>query len=171
MVDNRSSRFGLWIALVLVLIIALAAGVFVSLRPHLPEVVKEPAPPPKPVSEQTPLNPKAVESWKAFVSSARAKCREQGPNCTLDYASIHQYGAQSFGVMVVAWKDSEYVIDLFRYDPAKNDWTVAPTKQTEMGSEQIDTASASKNWKVPRNLLDEWISKAESALRRRYGGG
>ena len=169
MTGNRSSRKGLWIAFVILLAVALGAGVFMSMRrSRPPEAPKKPPPPA--VAKPTPLNPRAVESWKNFVHESRAKC-EQQPNCTLDYAAIHQYGAQSFGVMVVAWKDSEYTIDLMRYDPKSGSWVAAPTKKSDSEFEETDTAAASKKWQVPRKQLDGYISKAQSAMREKYGGG
>lgn len=167
MTGNGASRRGVWIAVVILLFVALAAGVFVSIgRKSQPAAMEHP-----PATAEAPKpNFDAANSWKKFVSSTRAKCEEVEPKCSLDYAALHEEGGQSFGVIVIGWKDSEYAADLFRYDPRQKDWTVAPTRQIESGYEEVDTATASRAWGVPQSTLDDWIKAANDAMHKKYGG-
>ena len=163
---RRSSGKGLWVALVILLLAALGVGAYISIR----GARRSEAPATPPEAANAPLNPIAVDSWKNFVHEARARC-EKEPGCSLDYAAVHQVGDQSFGVIVTAWKDSEYSIDLLRYDPQPGSWVAAPTKKTDSGMEEIDTSAASKAWSVPQALLDDWIAQAQSSMTKKYGGG
>jgi len=166
---NGASRRGVWIAVVILLFVALAAGVFLSIGK---ERLRSGAKVETPTTHETPkTNFEAANSWKKFVSSTRAKCEEVEPKCSLDYAALHEEGGQSFGVIVIGWKDSEYAADLFRYDPRQKDWIVAPTHQTESGYEEVDTATASRAWGVPQSTLSEWIKAANDAMHKKYGGG
>lgn len=164
MAERPSNRTSLWIPLVLFLIVVTAAGVLLSINRSRP--VTGTVTPPATTETHQP-DYAAATSWKVFTDDARAKCKKEGPNCTLDYTALHEIGEHSYGVMVVGWKDSEYIIDMYRYDPASNKWVPAPTKQT-MEAEEIDTFAASKKWGVPMDVLDEWITSAEKAVKRVY---
>jgi hypothetical protein len=164
---NRSSRSGLWIAVILVVVLSAAAGALVSM--HFPKPVKVVTAPVPQASEQPPTDYDAASSWKVFVDDARAKCAKEGPDCTLDYTALHEIGENTFGVMVIGWKDSEYVIDMYRFDPAEGKWIASPTKQTEE-AEEIDTFAASRKWGISQAILQEWINAADKAVKHKYAG-
>ena len=165
MPERPSNRTGLWIALVLFLIVVTAAGVLLSISRSTP-VTGTVTPP---AATETPQpDYAAATSWKQFVDAARVKCKGQQADCSVDYTALQEYGTQTFGVMIIGYKDSEYVTDLYRYDPESRTWVSAPRHQPEGGYEIIDTVAASKKWGVPKDLLDEWITSAEKAVKRVY---
>lgn len=165
MAERPSNRTSLWIPLVLFLIVVTAAGVLLSINRSKP--VTGTVTPPATTETHQP-DYAAATSWKVFTDDARAKCKGQQADCSVDYTALREYGTQTFGVMIVGYKDSEYVTDLYRYDPKSRTWVSSPRCQPENGYEAIDTFAASKKWGVPMDVLDEWITSAEKAVKRVY---
>ena len=162
---DRSSRFGLWIAVILVAVLSAAGGALVNmgyLKPHKAVIV-----PATPVEQPRATND-AASSWKVFVDEARATCEKDNPLFTVDYTALHEVGEHSYGVMIIACRESEYVVDMFRYDPASNKWLPAPTRHTELGFEEIDTALVSRKWGVSQAILEQWINAANRAAKHKY---
>jgi hypothetical protein len=163
MLRNRTGRAGTWAIIVLLLLVAAGVGVLYSLTRMTPS-----APPSQAPTQPSAGNAQAAESWKAFVDDARAKC-EQEPGCTVDYSALHDYEGKYFGVMIIGYKDSEYITDLYHYDRESKEWVTAPKYVPEgEGYELIDTETASKDWGVPKETLDEWIASAEKAVQKVY---
>ena len=69
-------------------------------------------------------------------------------------------------MIVLAWKDSEYEIDLFRYDPKTTGWLESPMRQDMPG---IDVEATSKRWGVPKETIQEWIDEATAVMKKKYG--
>ena len=167
MKPDRLSHPWLWITLIILLIVAVAIGVFVSLSLRKPTrtVVVAPS---RPAPQQPATTYDAASSWKVFVDDARAKCEKEGPDCTVDYTALHDYGQGSYGVMIIGYRDSEYITDLYRYDPSTREWTPAPKRSQMDGYEVVDTAAASQQWGVPQEELDAWITEAEKGVQHTY---
>lgn len=130
-----------------------------------PTPVQRPAPAPKPVV-QKPVDI-AVESWREFVADARAEC-EKNPTCTLDYDKTHEHQGHYYGVMVVGYRESEYYVDLYRFDPKADKWIGGPRTMTEVGIEDIDYAATSKQWNVPEATIRQWTDLAARTVKEIY---
>ncbi len=165
---KRSSRRALIITVVvLILLLSAATGVLVNmgfLKPTRVVVITSE----KPAPEQPQTDYAAASSWKVFVDDARAKCEKEGPNCTVDYTALHDYGKGAYGVMIIGYRDSEYVTDLYRYDPSTKDWEPAPKRQHMDGYEAIDSADTAQKWGVPRETIEGWTDEAEKAVTKIY---
>lgn len=125
------------------------------------------APPPAPRAEAPKPADVAAESWQKLVADARAEC-EKNPGCTLDYEKMHEHDGRFFGVTVIGYKDSEYYVDLFRFDPKTDKWTDSPHTMTETGLEGIDYPTTSKQWNVPEKMLQTWIALADRTVKEIY---
>ena len=146
------------VALIILLIIVFSGlGIFLSLDKPKP-VHETPAPT---ITER----PKSAEqvSWEKFTASARAGC-EKG--VSVDYDAYHQYGQEHFGVLVVAWKDSEYEIDLYHYNTEKKDWELSPVVQQSVYA--TDVPATSKKWGVPGSVVKGWIDRADMEVQKIY---
>lgn len=163
MPNGKSNKAVFWAALVLMLVVTLAAGVFFGLN-------RKPAAVQSPRADDTQLHADAATSWKVFVDDARAKCEKADPKCTVDYTALRDAGGHSFGVTVIGWKDSDYIIDVYRFDPATRKWEPAPTIESD-GAVQVDTTETSRRWAVPEGILKDWIDAANSAVKHKYARG
>ena len=155
-----ASRLGrVRIALIILLVIVFSGlGVFLSVNKEKSRVSQTPAPT---VTERA--RSQAQVSWEKFAADARAAC-EQG--VSVDYDAYRQYGKEHFGILVVAWKDSEYEIDLYHYDPAKKDWELSPVVQQSVYA--TDIPAASKKWGIPGNVIKGWIDRADTEVQKIY---
>ena len=164
-IERKRSRWVLWVAAVVLFAGAITlAGVLMSARQG-GRVERQTAPGvevTEPISE-------AELSWREFVDSAKEKCSES-ETTVFGFEALHEYEGQSFGVMVVGWKDSEYVVDLFRYDPKEKEWVPGPISETDYGEDTVDTEAASKVWGVPKELLDQLINEAHEAMYGEHSG-
>jgi hypothetical protein len=153
---------------VVILVLGIAVLVAAGGCRNRTEVREVKAPPPiekpAPSAEATQEALDAARSWIELLSTAMRNCEA---NCTIDYQALHEYEGHSYGIMVVAWRDSEYIIDLYRYDSGKKKWTDAPTFEADYG-EAVDTATASKQWGVPQNEILKWINEADDAMGKKY---
>ena len=109
-------------------------------------------------------------SWEILVSTTRRECAKDKSGAALDYESLHWHQSGAYGVIVLAWPQSEYIIELYRYDPSKKVWTTSPRKETDFGDE-IDTAKASVQWAIPKQVLNGWINEAVDYMKKKYGNG
>lgn len=109
-------------------------------------------------------------SWQILVSTTRRECAKDKSGAALDYESLHRHPSGVYGVIVLAWPQSEYVIELYRYDPSKKVWTASPRKETDFG-EEIDVSKASANWAIPKEVLNGWINEAVDYMKKKYGNG
>ncbi len=128
-----------------------------------PTSVQQPAPRPE---AQKPIVI-AAESWKAFVADARSEC-EKNPGCTLDYDKLHDHEGAHFGVTVIGYKDSEYFVNLFRFDPESGKWIESPRSTPAEGYEDIDVPATSKQWNVPEATIRQWIEQANRTVKEIY---
>ena len=147
------------IALVILLLIVFSGlGVFLSVDREKTSV---PDTPPPMITER----PRSEEqvSWEKFAASAR---QGGGEGVSVDYDAYHQYGNEHFGVMVVAWKDSEYEVDLYHFNPAKKDWELSPIVRDS--ADTTDIPETSKKWGVPGNVIKGWIDRADTEVQRKY---
>lgn len=112
----------------------------------------------------------AEQSWDKRVADAKSKISKE-TDVIFGHEAYHEYNGQSFGVMIIGWKDSEYVVDLYRYNPVKKGWENAPTHVSkESGYEYIDTASVSKKWGIPEEIIKKWLDDAEKAAKKNFAG-
>ena len=167
---NRTGS-GLTVFLVILAILLVVGAAFLfTMNNHEPVTVHNNAPrAPKPDVKISETNKYPERSWDMFVSSISKRCSKE-PNCSLDYKAFHEYNGQSFGITVLAWKDSEYVVELYRYDPKRMGWTESPRSVTE-GFEYVDTSAASKKWGVPQDVLKKWLKEAEDFMTKKYNNG
>jgi hypothetical protein len=128
-----------------------------------PTPVRQPAPKPE-VQKPVVI---AAESWVKFVADSRSKC-EENPGCTLDYDKLHEHDSRHFGVMVIGYKDSEYYVSLFGFDPKSDKWTDSPRSTPEDGYEGIDIPATSKEWNVPEAMISQWIDQANRTVQEIY---
>ena len=112
----------------------------------------------------------AARSWQILVSTTRCECAKDKSGGALDYELLHQYQGASYGVMVLAWPQSEYSIEVYKYDQVKKVWTASPRKATDFGDE-IDVAKTSAKWGVPGAVIDEWVKLASDFMKKKYGNG
>lgn len=143
---------------ILLLIVSSGLGVFLSVNKDKSRVSETPVPT---VNERPRPDPQV--SWEKFAANARAAC---GQGASVDYDAYRQYGKEHFGILVVAWKDSEYEIDLYHYDPEKKDWDLSPVVQESVYA--TDVPAASKKWGVPGNVIKGWIDRADTEVQRKY---
>lgn len=108
---------------------------------------------------------RAEASWKDFVADARAEA-QMHEGVSIDYESLHKQDGHNYGVMVVAWENSEYEVDLYRFDPEVGDWELSPG--LEEGIYVTDVPAASKEWGVPADIIETWLSEAHSAVKSKY---
>lgn len=109
-------------------------------------------------------------SWQILVSTTRRECAKDKSGASLDYESMHKHFSGTYGVIVLAWPQSEYIIDLYRYDPSKKVWTASPRRETDFGDE-IDVSKASVKWTIPKEVLNGWINEAADYMKKKYGNG
>jgi len=165
-IKHERGRWAYWVVIAVLLVAAVAAGVFVSVSKRgIRTGAGKVGVPSGPAADRAVHISKAAQSWQEFVASAKKKC---DVNVSVDYEAFHEYAGQSFGVMVVAWKDSEYEVDVYRYDPDKKDWVIGPFHREYPA---IDTGAASKTWDVPQRILDQWIDEADAVVKKKYAGG
>ncbi len=165
-IEHESGRCAYWVVVAVLLVAAVAAGVFVSISKRgIRTGAGKAGVPSGPADDRAVRISEAARSWQEFVASGRKKC---DVTVSIDYEALHEYDGQSFGVMVVAWKDSEYEVDVYRYDPAKKDWVIGPFHREYPG---MDTGAASKTWGVPQGILDQWIDEAGAVVKKKYAGG
>ncbi|HUV05893.1 MAG TPA: hypothetical protein VMX94_12390 [Armatimonadota bacterium] len=126
---------------------------------------KEQAKPRAAVRTERPRKSQAQLSWERLVAGAKQRCHESG-NVSVDFDAFHEYAGQGFGVMSVAWKDSEYEVDLFRYNPNKKDWETSPV--IDQTWNMVDVPATSKRWGVPEKVIQSWIDEVDKAVRRKY---
>ncbi|MHB1455871.1 MAG: hypothetical protein ACYC0V_03040 [Armatimonadota bacterium] len=164
-VFNKFIRFMLGVGLlaIVVLMIYFYSGTILN-----PRLVSE---------EESQISPSISEhetdasrSWQILVSTTRRECSKDKSGAALDYESLHKYTNGAYGVMVLAWPQSEYMIELYRYDPSKKVWTASPRRETDFGDE-IDVAKTSAEWSVPKNVLNGWINEAVNYMKKKYGNG
>jgi hypothetical protein len=156
------------IALIILLIIVFSGlGVLLSVNKDKSRVFETPASiiTEKPSRKGTPQAEKteAQLSWEKFAAEARA---ENNSKVSVDYDAYHQYGQEHFGVLVVAWKDSEYEIDLYHFDPEKRSWELSPVIQESVYA--TDIPAVSKKWGVPGNVIKGWIDRADTEVQKIY---
>lgn len=125
----------------------------------------------RPVQQPPPAAPtptvRAEESWNAFLDDVRTRCKpEEG--CTIDYERLREYDGRHFGITVIGYKDSEYFVDLHRFDSGSNEWIGSPRVQPEDGYEHIDVPATSEQWDVPEATVRGWIDEAERTVREIY---
>ena len=101
--------------------------------------------------------------WEEFAASAR---EGGGRDVSVDYDAYHQHEDEHFGILVVAWQDSEYEIDLYHYDAEKKDWELSPV--VEENAYATDIPATSEKWGVPGNVIKGWIDKADAEVQRIY---
>lgn len=131
-----------------------------------PTPVQKPAPAPKAEVQETVVI--TAESWKKFVADTRSEC-EKNPGCTLDYDKLHEYDGRFFGVTVIGYKESEYYLDLFRFDPKSDKWIGSPrTTMGEISQESIDVPATSKEWSVPEATIRQWLDEADRTVKEIY---
>ncbi|HET6453744.1 MAG TPA: hypothetical protein VFI02_05020 [Armatimonadota bacterium] len=164
-----ASRLGrVHIALILLLIIVFfGLGVLLSVSRDSSRVSETPAPiiTEKPSRNGIPQAEKSEEqlSWEKFAAEARA---ENNSNVSVDYDAYHQYGQEHFGVLVVAWKDSEYEVDLYHFDAEKRSWELSPVVQESVYATDVPTTS--RKWGVPGNVIKGWIDRADTEVQKIY---
>lgn len=112
----------------------------------------------------------ASRSWQILVSTTRRECAKDKSGAALDFESLQKYRSGAYGVMVLAWPQSEYVIELYGYDPFKKVWVAGPRRETDFGDE-IDIVKTSETWAVPKEVLSGWIDEAAGYMKRKYGNG
>ena len=140
---------------------ALVVLILSGCRPP-PTPVQKPAPAPKPTVN-------AVGSWKAFVQDARDDCaKEKESPGSVDYQKLYAHGGQSFGVMIVGWPESEYFIDLYRFDAKSDKWIDSPRSSPDGGYDSVDVPAASKQWKVPEATIRQWLDEADRTVKDVY---
>jgi len=153
---------------VLLLIVFSGLGILLSVDKVQPPVREEtPAPT---ITERPSRNgipqagkSEAQMSWKKFADDARAACEK---DVSVDYDAYHQYGEEHFGILVVAWKDSEYEVDLYHFEPEKKDWELSPVVQESVYA--TDIPATSKKWGVPGNVIKGWIDRADTEVQKIY---
>ncbi len=165
MVEKRSGKTGIWVALILLAIAALAAGVFVGISRSKRLAAQANA---REMTKPVDMQAVATSSWKCFVNEARVNSASSGHECSVDYTALEHFGGNSYGIMIVAYKDSEYSLDVFRYNPATKDWNSAPVKQDEQGFSKIDTPYVAELWDLPKEKLEAWMAAANKAAKVRY---
>ena len=164
-----ASRLGrAHIALILLLIIVFSGlGVLLSVGRDSSRVSETPAPiiTEKPSRKGIPQAGKSEEqlSWEKFASEARAG---NDSSVSVDYDAYHQYGQEHFGILVVAWKDSEYEVDLYHFDPEKRSWELSPVIQESVYA--TDVPATSRKWGVPGNVIKGWIDRADTEVQKIY---
>ena len=127
---------------------------------------EKPKPPAIEIKEKA--KPEAEQSWDKRVAEAKSKISKE-PYTIFGHEVYHEYNGQGFGIMIVGWKDSEYVVDLYRYNPAKKAWESAPTHMpSDGGYEEIDTAAASKKWGISDKVIKAWLDDAEEAAKKEF---
>lgn len=162
---SRNSGRTLVIALG-VMIVALVSGsiLYMSLgRNRMPPALKATA-------RRITVTEKAVSpqsSWRILVQHAKNSCERARSKCSVGFDALYQYGDRHFGLMTIAWQESEYEIDLYRFDAARKVWVSSPRKVNEIGDEP-DTSRASDQWKVPKSRLDRWIADAHDIMKQKY---
>ena len=154
-------------------LILMAVLLSMLILPLISGCSKPAAAPGKPRTVQPPgveiseRNTRPRHSWGLFISSVKGRCAKS-PGCTLDYEAFHEYDGKAFGVMAIAWKDSEYEIDLYRYDPGKMGWADSPRGESGLS---VDVAKTSGMWGVPQSILQKWLKEAEDYMGRKYKSG
>jgi len=136
----------------------LAAIIVSGCKPPAAPVQKPPAP--APVVD-------AGQSWKDFTAVARLKC-ESDPGCTLDYEKLHEYEGHYYGAMIIGYKDSEYYLNLYRFDPKEVKWVDSPRSTSDVGYEDVDVPASSDRWGVPREVIQGWIDEADKTVKEVY---
>ena len=145
-------------ALLCLLALAILSGCQPQRRPT-------PTPPTPPAAPTPTFSPE--QSWKNFVTDARAKC-ESHQGCSIDFEKLHEYEGRHFGIVVIGYKDSEYFVNLYRFDPATEKWIESPRITPEDGYEHIDISKTSQDWNVPDATIQGWIDEAETTVREIY---
>lgn len=159
-------------AFIIVVLLAVMAAVLAVVY-HAPEkpVESEPVKASKfldlNVSEQ---ETEAEKSWQILVSSAKRESEKDSAGYTVDFDAYHEYNDNAYGVLVLAWQQSEYEIDLYRYDEQKKVWTTSPRRENQIGI-QIDTDSTTRQWNLPDDIIDKWVKEANDYMKTKYGGG
>ena len=158
------ARIGL---VILLLIVFSGLGGFLSVNKEKTSIPDTPPPivTERPSRNGIPPAGKSEEqiSWEKFAASAK---EGGGQGVSVDYDAYHQYGKEHFGILVVAWKDSEYEIDLYHYNPEKKDWELSPVIQESVDT--TDIPATSKKWGVPGNVLKGWIDRADMEVQKIY---
>ncbi len=145
-----------------VMLCLFALAVLSGCQPQAKPTPKPPAPPAAPTPTFSP-----EQSWKNFVTDARAKC-EAEDGCSLDYEKFHEHGGRQFGVTVIGYKDSEYFVSLFRFDPQAEKWVESPRATPMDGYEEIDVPATSSQWDVPEAEIRGWIDEANTTVQEIY---
>ncbi|MHB1001064.1 MAG: hypothetical protein ACYC27_17615 [Armatimonadota bacterium] len=109
-------------------------------------------------------------SWQILISSTKRECAKDSSGCTVDFDIYHEHDDKSYGILVLAWQESEYEIDLYRYDPLNRVWVDSPRHEIN-GLNHIDTALTSKKWKLPEDTINQWIKEADDFMKNKYGEG
>lgn len=125
-------------------------------------------PPPSPAQAPPPapaLSPE--QSWKEYVSVARLKCESQ-EGCSLDHEKYREYEGHHYGVMIIGFKDSEYYLNLYRFDPEEVKWVDSPRSTSDVGYEDVDVPESSDQWGVPREVIEGWIDEADKTVKEIY---
>ena len=146
------------VLVILLLIVFSGLGVFLSVDKEKTSVPGTPTP----TVNELPKSEEQV-SWEKFAKSAR---EGGGEDVSVDYDAYHQYGEERFGILVVGWKDSEYEIDLYHYDPGRKDWELSPV--IEESAYATDIPTASKKWGVPGSVIKGWIDRADREVQKIY---
>jgi len=104
--------------------------------------------------------------WKTFLDSLKRNCEKEG-NVSIDYVSAYRVRKNDFRSIVIAWKDSEYEIDLYRYNAALSGWEPASMHEVD-GMEVVDVAVTARKWKIPESVIQSWIDEARKYMSNKY---
>ena len=111
--------------------------------------------------------PTPPNSWSTFVASLKKSCAQKDDTITVDYDAMHEYAGRSYGVVVIAWKDSEYEVDLYRSDPKTSGWEASPIHEGD-GMGIVDVRATAKKWKLPEESISEWLTAANQFMHEKY---
>jgi|GEM_PF-3445295 len=111
-------------------------------------------------------------SWQQYL----ARCRDEGVEGFEGipeqfYEALHNYGDQSFGVLVLGYTGGEYWIHLYRLDAASNTWIDSPRATPPDAPDgmwdDVDASATSTQWNVPEAVIEHWCAEADNFMHSR----
>jgi hypothetical protein len=164
--DKKQAMVTLIVFGIALAVIALVAFVFARSNPLNTPISRQIEQKSRPSVKIAEVPVSVKPTWRKLVADAVESCKE-AKDCSIDFDAQHQYNGRYFGVMVVGWVNSEYEIELYRYDVTRRDWISSPRSEGEI-TESVDVAVTSRAWHLPRPVIEKWLKEAEDAAHMIY---
>ncbi|HEY3298528.1 MAG TPA: hypothetical protein VGK34_07725 [Armatimonadota bacterium] len=151
---------------VVLLVLALTAAMLLFLHENgtIEKLPEQKRPPVKVEIKDTTASPK--QGWNVFVNSISKSCEGKQPPVSVAYNALHEYKGGYFGVLVIAWQESEYEVNLYRFDQHTTGWRPSSIMQSD-GMGGVDVARTSSQWGVPKETIESWLKKAHDFMQNK----